>query len=75
VVERFYAQMPRDGRVNNGITAGFNRVALQRLFNTLIYNELSQWSLFDQANGFARIEGRWLPGLVPTHRVIHKFCG
>jgi hypothetical protein len=26
--ERFYAQMPRDGYVNNGITSGFNPVAL-----------------------------------------------
>src|SRR6188508_3576953 len=60
--ERFYAQMPRDGYVNNGITAGFNPVALQRHRNTLNYNQLTQWSLFDQANGFAQNEALSAPG-------------
>jgi hypothetical protein len=75
VDERFYAQMPRDGYVNNGITAGFTPVALQTHRKTLILNALTQWSLFDQANGFAQIAALSEPGLVPTHRLIHKFCG
>jgi hypothetical protein len=45
--------MTKDGHANNGITAGFNPVALQSGRNPLIYKKLMQWSLFDQGNGFA----------------------
>jgi hypothetical protein len=41
----------------------------------MIFNALTQWSLFDQANGFAQIAAVSVPELAATHRLIHKFCG
>jgi hypothetical protein len=63
------------GHLNNGITAGFNPVALQSARNRLIFKPLIQWSLFDQDNGFAQIAAVLAPENGSTHRVIHTFCG
>jgi hypothetical protein len=67
--------MPGVGHVNNGITAGFNPVARQSLHNLLNIQALTEWSLFDQGNGFAQIEALSSSRRANTHRVIHKFCG
>jgi hypothetical protein len=63
------------GHTNNGITAGFNPVAVQSARNTRILNDLMEWSLFDQGNGFAQIAAVLTPENDSTHRVIHTFCG